>query len=148
MVDPITIGGLAVSALAMAGEAVLKGSLGEGAKDAYHALKNKIARWAGPEVKALEENPASQELQTLVAGIVDNRSPAERTVAREFAEQLIAALRNGGNVGLDVGRLDALEVQLGSITVFEGTGVRIGDARVAGTFKAKKVIVGKKPGKS
>ncbi len=148
MVDPITIGSLVVSALALAGEAALKGSVGEGTQDAYHALKKKVSRWAEREVVALEKTPASQELQTIVAGIVDNQSPEEKTVAREFAERLITALKNSGNVGVDVGRLEALEVQLGSITVFEGTGVRIGDARVVGTFKARKVVVGKKPGKS
>ena len=39
MVDPVTIGGLAASALAMAGEAALKGTVGEVAKDAYKTLK-------------------------------------------------------------------------------------------------------------
>ena len=43
--------------------------------------------------------------------------------------------RAGGPVGLDVSRLDALEIQLGAINVTEGTGVRIGEARVLGVFR-------------
>jgi hypothetical protein len=41
MVEPVTIGALVVSALGMAGEAALKGSVGEAAKEAYQALKEK-----------------------------------------------------------------------------------------------------------
>ena len=148
MVDPVTIGGLVVSTLAIAGDAALKGAVGAGVKDAYDALKNKITGWAKHEVASLEKAPSSQELQTVVARIVDDQPPDEKTIAREFAERLVAALKEGNSIGLDIGRLEALEVQLGSITANEGTGVRIGDARVAGTFKVEKVIVGKKPGKS
>jgi hypothetical protein len=63
---------------------------------------------------------------------------------------LIAALRHAavGKVGLDVGRLEALEVQLGAITVTEGTGVSIDEARVHETFKTGDITVGGKPGKS
>jgi hypothetical protein len=43
MADPITIGVLTASALALAGEATLKGVVGEAAKDAYKALKSRVA---------------------------------------------------------------------------------------------------------
>ena len=56
MADPVTIGVLTASALAMAGEAALKGAVGEAAKDAYKALKNRVARWAGSDVEALERH--------------------------------------------------------------------------------------------
>jgi hypothetical protein len=147
MTDPITIGALTASALALAGDAALKGAVGAGVKDAYEALKGRVKRWAGSEVKAVEHASDSQETRAVVAEIVDRQSLEEKAVIREFAEQLILALKNSRNVGLDIGRLEALEVQLDSITVTEGVGVRIEDARVRGTFKTGKVTVGKR-GKS
>jgi hypothetical protein len=50
MPDPVTLGGLAALALSMTAESMLKGTVGEAAKEAYHALKNKIAQWAGGDV--------------------------------------------------------------------------------------------------
>jgi hypothetical protein len=66
MVDPVTIGGLAASALAMAGEAALKGTVGEVAKDAYKTLKSMVAQWAGGDVHALEKTPTSQARRAVV----------------------------------------------------------------------------------
>jgi NAD(P)H-dependent flavin oxidoreductase YrpB (nitropropane dioxygenase family) len=43
--DPVTIGALAASVLAMAAEEVVKTGVGETVKDAYKALKTKIAVW-------------------------------------------------------------------------------------------------------
>ena len=42
MSDPVTIGALAASALAMAADAALKGAVGEAVKDGYKVLKEKI----------------------------------------------------------------------------------------------------------
>ena len=57
MADPITTGVLAATALSMAAEAMLKGAVGEAAKDAYKSLKNKVAGWTGNDVEAREKNP-------------------------------------------------------------------------------------------
>ena len=57
--EPITIGAVVASALAMAGEAALKGVVGATVKDAYKALKEKVAGWASSDVEALEKTPAS-----------------------------------------------------------------------------------------
>jgi hypothetical protein len=55
MTDPVTIGTLAASALAIAAEAVVKSSVGEVVKDAYAKLKDKLATWARGDVDALED---------------------------------------------------------------------------------------------
>jgi hypothetical protein len=46
MANPGTIGVLTASALAMAGEAALKGVVDATVKDAYKALKGRLSRWA------------------------------------------------------------------------------------------------------
>jgi hypothetical protein len=148
MTDPITIGALVASALGLAGEAILKGAVGEAVKDSYRALKDKISSWAGNDVEALEKTPTSAARQAVVAEIVDAQPVEEVTHARALAEQLIAALESGGsNIGLDIGRLKAREVRLGTVKVQGGTGARIGEAHVAGTFGVEKIEVEAPSGK-
>ena len=131
----------------MAGEAALKGTVREAVKDAYKALKERVARWAGGDVEALEKAPTSAGRQAVVAEAVDSQSAEDQSALRALAEQLIAALKQHGPVGLDLGRLEAMEAKLGSISVTEGTGARIGEARVAGTFSAGPIQVGRPSGK-
>jgi hypothetical protein len=148
MADPITIGVLTASALAMAGEATLKGAVGEAAKDAYKALKSRVAQWAGIDVEALEQTPTSQARRAVVAEVVDSQSGDEQAAVRVLAEQLLAALKRSGPVGLDIGQLEAMEVQLGDITVTEGSGARFKEVRAEGTFSVGNISVGdnsKKP---
>jgi hypothetical protein len=142
MADPITIGVLTASALAMAGEAALKGAVGEAAKDAYKALKSRVAQWAGGDVEALEKTPASQARRAVVAEVVDSQSGQDQAAVRALARQLLAALKRSDRVGLDIGRLEAMEVQLGDITVTEGTGARIEEVRASGTFSVGNISVG------
>jgi hypothetical protein len=148
MADPITIGVLTASALAMAGEAALKGAVGEAAKDAYKALKSRVAQWAGIDVEALEKAPTSQARRAVVAEIVDSQSGDEQAAVCMLAQQLLAALKRSDPVGLDICQLEAMEVQLGDITVTEGSGARFKEVRVEGTFSAGNISVGdnsKKP---
>lgn len=44
--EPVTVGILAVSALAIAAETVIKGAVSEAVKDGYKALKERISLWA------------------------------------------------------------------------------------------------------
>ena len=149
MADPITIGVLTASALAMAGEAALNGAVGEAAKDAYKALKSRVAHWGGIDVQALEKAPTSQAPRAVVAEIVDSQSGDEQAAVRMLAQQLLAALKRSDPVGLDIGQLEAMEVQLGDITVTEGSGgARFKGVRVEGTFSVGNISVGdnsKKP---
>jgi hypothetical protein len=71
MTDSETIGTLAASAFAIASDEAVKGFVGEAVKDAYKALKNKIAHWAGADIDALEKVPASVARQSVVAEAVD-----------------------------------------------------------------------------
>jgi hypothetical protein len=142
MVDPVTIGGLAASALAMAGEAALKGAVGEAAKDAYKTLKSMVAQWAGGDVDALEKTPTSQARRAVVAEVVDSQSREQQAAVRVLAQQLLAALKRSGPIGLDIGRLEAMEVQLGDITVTEGTGARFEEVRADGNFSVGNISVG------
>jgi hypothetical protein len=140
--EPLTIGTVVVSALGLAGEAALKGAIGETVKDAYKALKSKVMLWSSSDVEALEKTPGSAARRAVVAEVIDARPEDEKAVAQELARQLIAALNKSGPIGLDVGRLDALAVRLGTITVTEGTGARIAEARVPGTFEVDAINVG------
>jgi hypothetical protein len=145
--EPITIGAAAASVLGMAGEALLKGGVGEAAKDAYKALKQKVAAWAHRDVEELEQTPASTARRNVVAEVIDAQPGPDREMVKILAERLIALLKDTSNgpVGLDIKQLDALAVDLGSITVTEGTGARIGEARVPGTFKTGNINVGVSP---
>jgi hypothetical protein len=149
MVEPVTIGALVVSALGMAGEAALKGSVGEAAKEAYQALKEKIATWIGTDLDILEKEPASKEHQTILAEILDRQPESDQKELRDLAGRLITTLKQSSVVGLDVSYLEAMEVQLGNITVTEGaTGARFRDARISGTFRTGTIEVGPPLGKT
>jgi hypothetical protein len=107
-----------------------------------------VAHWARADVEALEKAPSSVGRRAVVAEVIDAR-PAEGQVSvRALAEQLIAALKQHAPVGLDLGRLEAMEVRFSSISATEGTGARIGEARVAGTFSTGPIRAGPEPGKS
>ncbi|MGC1862599.1 MAG: hypothetical protein WA733_16160 [Methylocystis sp.] len=147
MVDPITVGSLVAGALGMAAEAALKGTVGEAVKDGYKALKEKVSHWGPGEVAALEATPSSNGRQAVVAEIIDAQSEDDRNALRVLAEALVIKLKeNAPAIGLDVGRLTALEVELGDIAVTKGIGARIEDARV-GTFKTGDISVGDRSGK-
>ena len=82
MTDPVTIGALVAKSLSMAADAALKGAVGEGVKDAYKALKEKVVRWAGGDVEALEKAPASADRQALIAEAVNGQPIDERAVVK------------------------------------------------------------------
>ena len=142
MVDPVTVGSLVAGALSMAAEAVLKGAVGEAVKDGYKALKEKVSHWASGEVTALEATPSSIGRQTVIAEMIDAQSEEDRKSLRALAEALVAKLKEcAPAIGLDIGRLTALEAQLGNLTVTSGIGARITEANV-GTFKTGDISVG------
>jgi hypothetical protein len=148
MPDPVTLGALVAAALSMGGEATLKGAVGEAVKDAYKLLKEKVSHWAFSDAEALEKTPASTTRQAVIAEIVNARPKEDQESLRVLAETLVAGLKQSALViGLDIGRLTALEVDLGNITVTEGIGARIEESRVDGTFKTGDISVGTPPGK-
>jgi hypothetical protein len=142
MVDPVTVGGLVARALSIAAEEVLKGSVGEAVKDAYKTLKEKVSHWASGEVNAIETTPNSKGRQIVLAEIIDRQSEDDRNSLRALAEALVAELReNAPAIGLDIRRLNALEVELGNVTVTSGVGARMGEANI-GSLKTGDISVG------
>jgi hypothetical protein len=150
MPDPVTVGSLIVWVLAKTGEAVIQGTVGEAAKNAYQALKEKIGSRAGARVEALEKAPASTAEQVALAKEVDQRPATEKEDIRILATKLIEVLENQGRsgpIGLDIETLKAVRVQLGAITVTEGTGARIKKVDTPGDFTTGPIKVGNPLGK-
>lgn len=141
-----TVGGIVASALAMAAEAALKGTVGNLVKDLYKRLKEKVAPWGrSDDVDALEKEPGSGARCAVVAEVVDAQPADEQAAARKLAQELIAALKQTGpSVGLDMRRLEAKEVELGRITVTQkgGIGAIIDEVHLEGSFKAGDIQVG------
>jgi hypothetical protein len=148
MTDPVTVGALAATALSLAADAVVKGFVGEAAKDIYKALKSKIGQWAGSDVEALVESPDSKGRFAVVAEVVDNIPPADQEEVRRLAQQLVSALKSEQTIGIDIGRLNALEVELGNIKASDAIGMRIGEVNVEGTFRTGNIEATRKEGKS
>jgi hypothetical protein len=151
MSDPITIGAMASLVLSMASEAALKGAVGEAAKDAYKALKNKIAHWAGADVEALEKNPLSVPRRAVIAEAIDALPDDEKISVRSLATELADALKNSaaqGPVGIDLGALDAARIKLEGITVHQGKGIVAKTVKTPGEFEVKNLNVGNAPGKA
>ena len=131
MPDPVTVGTLAVGALSMTAEALLKGAVGEAVKDAYKALKAKVSHCASGDLVELEKAPSSRARQAVIAEIIDAQSQADRESVRLLVETLVTNLKAGaGPIGLDIGRLTALDVELGDVTVTSGIGARIESATI------------------
>jgi hypothetical protein len=150
MPDPVTLGGLAALALSMTAESMLKGTVGEAAKEAYHALKNKIAQWAGGDVAALEQTPASASRQAVIAEEIDRQSPEDRANIRSLAIALMDELekrQRSGPIGIDTDRLEAARIHLKNINVTGGTGIRAKDIKTAGDFSVEELTVGTPAGK-
>jgi hypothetical protein len=100
MADPVTVGVLVASALGMAGDTIIKSAVGEAVRDAYKALKSKVAHWAGAEVEAMEKAPTSPGRRAVVAEIIDAQPADATTALRPLAEQLIAALQASGTADI------------------------------------------------
>lgn len=149
MADTVTIGTLVALALSLGGEAMVKGAVSEVVKDAYKALKTKMSVWAAGDVGELEKTPDSNTRKVVIAEIIDRLSREDQESLRDLAQALTGKLKGQApTIGLDVGRLDTLDVQLGNITVTQGIGVRINEARVAGTFRTGDISLGSPPGKT
>jgi hypothetical protein len=146
MTDPLTIGGLTALALGTAADAMLKGAVGEAVKDAYSALKDRIAVWAGRDVATLELAPDSNRTRLAIAEIVDRQSADELSELRDVVDKLIDALKNASRstpIGIEIDELEAARINLPAITVTEGTGFRARTVTTTGDFTGNPVIVGK-----
>ena len=152
MADLVTAGAIVAGTLSFAAEALGKGILEETAKSLYKKLTTLLAPRAVGDVAALEKNPTSPGRRAVLAELVDALPPSEQISAQDLAHALAGELAKSSSqaeaVGLDIGRLTALEAALGNITVTQGTGVHIGEADVRGTLRTGDISVGPPPGKS
>jgi len=151
MSDPVTIGSVVSLALGMACEAALKGTVGEGAKDAYNALKSKIAQWAKGDVEALEKNPLSPARRSVITETVDELPEDEKRSIGALANALAEALKQSaaqGPIGIDVGALEAARIYLEEMTVHDGIGIRAHTIRAQEDFEVKNLNVGNLHGKA
>ena len=147
MPDPITVGVLVAGALSLGGEAVKAGVVGEAVEDAYNALKARVAIWAAGDVAELDKTPNSEPRKAVIAEVVNNLPAKDQDELRGLAQVLTTRLKEAApEIGLDIGRLDALAVELGKITVTEGIGALIQEAHVDGTFRARDISVGSPSG--
>ena len=145
MSDATTIGGLAASILAMAADVAVKTGVSEGVRDAYKALRERVATWARSDVEALEKTPTSRARQVVVAQEIDKRSADDQTYVRELTVALSEVLRTAaqaGPIGIDLGQMEATHIQLGEINVEEGIGVRADEIRT-GDLSIDRITVGK-----
>ena len=150
MSDPITVGAVTSLVLSMASEQALKGFVGEAAKDAYKALKGKIAHWAGGDVEALEKDPTSVGRRSVIAETIDKLPEAEKISVKELATQLADALKKSaaeGPIAFDFGTLEAARIHLGKITVHQGKGM-VAKTATADEFAVDELTVGDLPGKT
>jgi hypothetical protein len=146
MTDPVTVGGLVVLSIKMVAPEVLKAAVGEAVKDAYRELKQKIGRWASSELATLEAAPDSKNAELVVAEIIDAQPVPDKNDLRDLAENLLAKLKERAPpIGLDIARIEDLQMELGKVDVESGVGVRIQDAR-GGSLKVRDVSVGHKSG--
>ena len=140
MPDPVTIGTLVASALAMAAEATLKGFVGESVKDAYSKLKEKICSWAKHDADALEATPASTARKAVIAEAVDLLPDDEKASLASLADELMMILQPVAAVtGIDVRELEAARIRLRNVVATSGTAIRVGtlktdDLEIDGLF--------------
>jgi hypothetical protein len=134
----------------MASEAALKGSVGEAAKDAYEALREKISDWAANDVTALELNPTSAARRAIIAETVNTLPTHQQEAMRALAIELATTLKANAEqrpVGIDVGALEAARIHLEGISVTHGVGIRAQSIKTPGDFDLKNLNVGEPAGK-
>jgi tetratricopeptide (TPR) repeat protein len=126
MTDPNTAGGLVAAVLATAGDAAIRNVVGEAVKDAYHALKHAVARWAAPDVEALVKEPKSQARRAVVAEIIDRLSDEDRATLLSLAYQLNVQMRpHASDIGIDIADIKKLDADIQKIAAIDGMGLRI-----------------------
>jgi hypothetical protein len=151
MSDPVTIGGMVSLVLSIASEAALKGAVGEAAKDAYKALKQKIVHWAAGDVEALERNPNSAARRAVIAESIDELPDDEKISVKILATELAEAMKKSAAqapIGIDVGALEAARITLEGINVHEGIGIRAQTIKTPSEFELKDLNVGDAAGKA
>ena len=151
MPDPVTAGTLAVTALALAGEAIVKGAVSELVKDAYAKLKALVSKRAPDEIKLLDVLPSSEPRQAMVVEVLDALPKGETEELVEPAHRLVKVLEAEAAkqpIGVDMTRLSAMNVNFKTVRVASGIGVVAREAKLQGDFNIESLEVGTPPGKA
>ena len=144
----VTVGTMAVEALSLAAETVLKGAASELIKDSYKALKAKLVPWVGNDLAILEKASDPQKVKTRIAKETDKQSSQDLAEVRDLARVLIGQLEMKPPVGVDIDRVKAIRAELDGINVTEGIGFRAQEVETSGDFVVRNVTVGRPKGKS
>jgi hypothetical protein len=151
MSDPVTVGTLTVTALCLAGEAIVRGTVGELVKDAYAKLKSAVSTRAPNEIRSLEAQPTSESRRAKLVETLDALPECEATELVVPAQTLVDALQSNGEnhpIGVDLTRLRAMNLRFNTIRVASGTGVIVRDACVQGDVTFDLLEVGGPQGKA
>jgi hypothetical protein len=90
----------------------------------------------------LEKTPSSVARKAVIAEIIDAHSEEDQKSLRDLAEALVAKLKEGAPaIGLDIGVLTDVETHLRTVTVTQGIGARIKEAR-GGRVEVEELNVG------
>jgi len=118
MPEPITIGVFVVGVLVKIAEGGVAELAKSTAKQAYAALKGKVAEWAGAKVEVLEAAPDSEKIRREIAEAIDNRDGAEQSLIRSLAQAVIDKESSGSGraIALDFGDLKNVAVTLKKVS--------------------------------
>ncbi len=125
-------------------DALAKPLVGEAVKDAYKALKAQMP-WAGDSLAALEQEPQSKGRQLVLQEGLEKRPATDLAALEPLAQALLDHLRreHPAPVGVDIRKLEAVNFRVGTLSVEEGTGVRIEEAKLTGDVSFDQINVGK-----
>ena len=126
-------------------DALAKPLVGEAVKDAYKALKAQMP-WAADSLAALEKKPDSEARQQVVLEEINERPAPDLAALEPLAQALLDHLRREypAPVGVDIRKLEAANFRVGTLSVEEGAGVRIEEAKLSGDFSVDEISLGKK----
>lgn len=128
MPEPITIGAFVVGVLVKIAEAGVAELTKGAAREAYVALKSKVAEWVGAKVEVLEAAPDSEKLRREIAEAVNGQDAESQTLANSLAQAVIEKEANdkGRAFALDFADLKNVTVTIKEITATgNATGARM-----------------------
>ena len=153
MAEPITVGAMIATAISAGAAALAKGALGAAGKDAYQVLKDAVARWTGngEQLAKIESDPASHHKTALAESVATQPLQVQRELAA-LAATLVKTLRReeeqSGPIGVDIGELEAMNVELDRLQITSGTGFRADRVTTTETFHIGEIDVGTDSGKA
>lgn len=155
MPEPVTVDAVVAGALVAGANALAGKFAGKAGEDLYARLSALVGRWSAGDVAALEaqarEAKPTTAREAVVAEVIDARPAQEQAEAKALAAALVEALKQqataGGPIGVEVGRLEALEVDLERVRVTDGRGFSADEVKTD-RFRVGGIEVGGGSGKA